>query len=162
MNTFKFPVTMAARQILSSLIRLISFMTAALVMNISALAQESPYADPAEPALPQTTMTTTLSNTALVITDPQIDFLSPDGVTWGVVGASVTENNTVVNIGRLLDAAKSAGMVVAISPHYYYPTDHGWNFGGPLEKLMHAIGMFDRESALSLNDFEGSGADFMP
>ena len=27
---------------------------------------------------------------------------------------------------------------------------------------MHAIGMFDREGALSLNDFEGSGADFMP
>ena len=24
--------------------------------------------------------------TALVITDPQNDFLSPDGVTWGVVG----------------------------------------------------------------------------
>jgi hypothetical protein len=24
-----------------------------------------------------------LPRTALVITDPQIDFLSPDGVTWG-------------------------------------------------------------------------------
>ena len=128
--------------------------TATFVMGAGALAQESPYADPAELALPQTTVVTTLSNTALVITDPQIDFLSPDGVTWGVVGASVTENNTVVNIGRLLDAAKSNGMTVAISPHYYYPTDHGWNFGGPLEKLMHAIGMFDRESPLSLNEFE--------
>ena len=131
-------------------------------MSASALAAESPYADPAEPALPQTEVVVTLANTALVITDPQIDFLSPEGVTWGVVGDSVTENNTVVNIGRLLDAAKSSGMTVAISPHYYYPTDHGWNFGGPLEKLMHAIGMFDRESPLSLNEFEGSGADFMP
>ena len=28
--------------------------------------------------------------TALVVTDPQNDFLSPDGVTWGVVGKSVT------------------------------------------------------------------------
>jgi len=37
-------------------------------------------------------------NTALVITDPQNDFLSPNGVTWGVVGESVTENNTVENI----------------------------------------------------------------
>ncbi len=27
--------------------------------------------------------------TALVVTDPQIDFLSPKGVTWGVVGKSV-------------------------------------------------------------------------
>ena len=115
--------------------------------------------DPAEPALPQTGMKGTLSNTALVITDPQIDFLSPDGVTWGVVGASVEKHGTVKNIGRLLEAAKKKGMTVAISPHYYYPTDHGWKFGGPLEKLMHAIGMFDRTSALSVGGFEGSGAD---
>jgi hypothetical protein len=48
-------------------------MAGAFAMSVSALAQESPYADPAEPALPQTTMVTTLGNTALVITDPQID-----------------------------------------------------------------------------------------
>ena len=136
--------------------------TMASVFSSGALGQDDPYADPAEPALPQTEMIATFANTALVITDPQIDFLSPDGVTWGVVGESVQEHNTVENIGRLLAAAKEAGMMVAISPHYYYPTDHGWKFGGPLEKLMHAIGMFDREGALSLNDFEGSGADFMP
>ena len=40
--------------------------------------------------------------TALVLTDPQNDFLSPDGVTWGVVGESVTANNTVANIETLL------------------------------------------------------------
>ena len=38
--------------------------------------------------------------TALVVTDPQNDFLSPDGVTWGVVGQNVTENGTVENIDR--------------------------------------------------------------
>jgi nicotinamidase-related amidase len=127
-----------------------------------ALASGDAYADPAEPALPQTDMDVVLSNTALVITDPQIDFLSPDGVTWGVVGASVTEHNTVENIGRLLKAAKAKGMTVAVSPHYYYPTDHGWRFGGPLEKLMHAIGMFDRKGPLTTEGFAGSGADFMP
>jgi nicotinamidase-related amidase len=127
-----------------------------------AAAQENPYADPAKPALPATDVEVTLDNTALVITDPQIDFLSPDGVTWGVVGASVERNGTVGNIGRLLAAAKAKGMTVAISPHYYYPTDHGWRFGGPLEKLMHAIGMFDRKGSLTTEGFEGSGADFMP
>jgi nicotinamidase-related amidase len=125
-------------------------------------ATDDPYADPAEPALPQTDVEVTLSNTALVITDPQVDFLSPNGAAWGVVGASVKRHNTVENIGRLLDAAKSVGMTVAISPHYYYPTDHGWRFGGPLEKLMHAIGMFDRKGPLTTDGFEGSGADFMP
>ncbi len=135
-----------------------------LLFSVGVLADQhaDPYADPAEPALPQTEMIVTSGNTALVITDPQIDFLSEDGVTWGVVGASVTENNTVENIGDLLAAAKEAGMMVAISPHYYYPSDHGWKFGGPLEKLMHAIGMFDRPSPLSLDNFDGSGADFMP
>lgn len=97
-----------------------------------------------------------------MITDPQVDFLSPKGVTWKVVGKSVTQHNTVANIGSLLKTAKEAGMTVAISPHYYYPTDHGWKFGGPLEKLMHAIGMFDRKGSLSVDGFEGSGADFMP
>ena len=41
------------------------------------------YADPAEPALPDGGMVLDTKRTALVITDPQIDFLSEKGVTWG-------------------------------------------------------------------------------
>jgi nicotinamidase-related amidase len=82
-------------------------------------------------------------------------------VTWGVVGESVTENNTVANIDRLMSAAKDGGYELFVSPHYYYPTDHGWKFGGALEVLMHNIGMFDRASPLSLEGFEGSGADWL-
>ena len=63
-----------------------------------------------------------------------------------MVGESVKQHNTVQNLGRLFAAAKQAGMTVAISPHYYYPTDKGWKFEGALEKLMHHIGMFDRKS----------------
>ena len=99
--------------------------------------------------------------TALVITDPQKDFLSPEGVTWGVVGESVTENNTVEHIEALFKAAKENGIPVFISPHYYYPTDHSWKFEGTLEKLMHEIKMFDRKGPLTLDGFEGSGADWL-
>jgi nicotinamidase-related amidase len=99
--------------------------------------------------------------TAVVITDPQNDFLHPDGVAWGVCGESATENNTVANLKNLMDTAISTGMQLVISPHYYYPTDHGWKFEGTLEKLMHAIHMFDRKSALNLDGFEGSGADWV-
>lgn len=102
-----------------------------------------------------------VSDTALVITDPQNDFLSPDGVTWGMVGESVTANNTVDNLEALFKAAKAQGIHVFVSPHYYYPTDHGWQFGGTLEKAMHSINMFDRVDPLSLEGFEGSGADFL-
>ncbi len=128
----------------------------------AAQAAENPYADPAKPALPNPEMKLDLRRTALVIIDPQIDFLSPKGVAWGVVGESVKEHNTVENIGRLFKAAKQANITVAISPHYYYPYDHTWKFGGPLELLMHKIGMFDRKSPVSLAGFENSGADFMP
>lgn len=120
------------------------------------------YDDPENPVLPKTDVTVTRADTALLVVDPQIDFLSPNGVTWKVVGESVTEHNVVENIGKLFRAAKAAGMTVAISPHYYYPTDKNWKFEGPLEKLMHAIGMFDRKGPLSLDGFENSGADFMP
>ena len=100
-------------------------------------------------------------DTALVIIDPQNDFLSPEGATWGLVGANVEENNTVDNIDRLFQAAKAGGYTVAVSPHYYYPTDHGWQFGGTVETMMHDINMFDRTGALSLDGFEGSGADWL-
>ncbi len=111
--------------------------------------------------LPNPGMKIDPQRTAIVITDPQNDFLSPDGVTWGVVGKSVTENNTVANIEALLKIAKANNLPVFVSPHYYYPTDKGWKFGGALEVLMHNIGMFDRKDALSLDGFEGSGADFL-
>ncbi len=123
-----------------------------IIMNVASIAHA---------ALPNPGMQIDPERTALVITDPQNDFLSPNGVTWGVVGKSVTENKTVSNIAALLKAAKENNIPVFISPHYYYPTDHGWKFEGALEMLMHNIGMFDRKGPLSLEGFEGSGADFL-
>lgn len=120
------------------------------------------YADPSKPALPASDMKLDLARTALVVTDPQVDFLSPKGVVWGLVGESVKQHRTVENLGRLFAAAKASGMTVAISPHYYYPTDKGWKFEGALEKVMHQLGMFSRRSPYSMEGFQDSGADFMP
>ncbi len=101
-------------------------------------------------------------NIAIVITDPQVDFLSTKGVAWGAVGESVMENNTIANIETLFKLGEQYKIPVFVSPHYYYPHDHEWKFEGVLEKLMHNIKMFDRESQVSSNGFEGSGADWMP
>ncbi|MFQ5932506.1 MAG: cysteine hydrolase [Nitrospiraceae bacterium] len=101
------------------------------------------------------------NDTAVLVTDAQNDFLSEKGVTWQLVGDSVKENKTVENIERLFQAAKKNGFEVFISPHYYYPTDHGWKFGGTVEKIMHEINMFGRGGALSLDGFRGSGADWL-
>ena len=125
-----------------------------LILMISAVANS--YA-----GLPNPGMTFDPERTAVVITDPQNDFLSEKGVTWGVVGKSVVKNNTVENIESLFKVAKKSNVPVFVSPHYYYPTDHGWHFEGALENLMHNIKMFDRKDALSLQGFENSGADWL-
>lgn len=101
------------------------------------------------------------NDTAVVVTDPQNDVLSEQGVAWGLVGDSIKENKTVENIERLLKAAKKNGFEVFISPHYYYPADQAWKFGGPIEKMMHETKMFDRSGALNLDGFSASGADWL-
>lgn len=116
---------------------------------------------PAQAQLPDPGFVIDPARTALVITDPQNDFLSPDGVTWGVVGANVTENRTVENLEALFKAAKEHNLPVFVSPHYYYEHDHRWKFEGTLETLMHKIGMFNRPNALNLEGFDGSGADWL-
>ena len=83
------------------------------------------------------------------------------GATWQLVGDSVKENGTIENIERLFQAAKDKGYEVFISPHYYFPTDRSWQFGGTVENMMHEIKMFDRAGALSLDGFSGSGADWL-
>jgi len=50
---------------------------------------------------------------------------------------------------------------VFVSPHYYYPTDDGWKFGGAVEVMMKDIRMFSRQGALSSKGFKGSGADWL-
>ena len=111
--------------------------------------------------IPRPGMVLEAGRTAIVITDPQNDFLSPDGVAWGVVGESVTENGTVENIHALFETAHDLNVPVFVSPHYYYPHDHQWKFEGALESLMHSINMFDRKDALSCDHFHGSGADWL-
>lgn len=99
--------------------------------------------------------------TAIVITDPQNDFLHEDGVAWGAVGQSVKENHTIENLETIFALAEANGIPMFVSPHYYYEHDHGWAFEGALEKLMHDINMFDRGDQLNVHGFENSGADFL-
>ena len=116
---------------------------------------------PLNDGLPEPGFKGTTNDTAIVITDPQNDFLSPNGVTWGVVGKSITDNGTVPNLEALFKAADETGMPLFVSPHYYFEHDHKWKFEGTLETLMHKLGMFDRPNALTLEGFERSGADWL-
>tara|TARA_R110000787_G_C13437822_1_gene446119 strand:+ start:1878 stop:2612 length:735 start_codon:yes stop_codon:yes gene_type:complete len=131
------------------------FLKTAIVLLGIVLATNNAYAQLPDPGFQID------GSTAIVITDPQNDFLSPDGVTWGVVGESVTKNNTVENLETLFKLAEANGIKVFISPHYYYEHDHSWKFEGALESLMHTINMFERDGQTSSKGFKGSGADFL-
>ena len=112
-------------------------------------------------AIPRPSLKLRRGHVGIVVTDPQNDFLSPEGVTWGVVGKNVTENRTVENIGQLFSLAKELDIPLFISPHYYFAHDHRWEFEGALEQLMHDISMFERPGPLDTTNFDGSGADWL-
>jgi biuret amidohydrolase len=100
-------------------------------------------------------------DTALVLTDMHNDFLSPSGGAYPLIAESLAANATADNLERLLISAKRHAFQVFVSPHYYYPHDHAWEVPvTPLEDLAHRIGLLNRKGPLSLEAFEGSGADF--
>jgi nicotinamidase-related amidase len=101
------------------------------------------------------------SDTAVVFIDPQNDVLSETGANWGVVGASVTENNTVAHMEQIFRTAKANGYQVFISPHYFYPSDSSWRTAGPLEAEEFRTHSFARTGPLSLEGFRNSGADWL-
>jgi nicotinamidase-related amidase len=101
------------------------------------------------------------NDTAVVFIDPQNDVLSETGLAWEAVRESLKENNTIQNMERIFKAAKAHGFQVFISPHYFFPTDKGWKFNGPLETDEADTNMFARKGRLNLDGFKGSGADWL-
>lgn len=95
----------------------------ALLIGAAALASLAPLASAQADGLPDPGFQIVQGQTALLVTDPQNDFLSPNGVAWGVVGKNVEANGTIGHIDQLFAAAKASGMPVFVSPHYYYPTE---------------------------------------
>ena len=111
--------------------------------------------------LPTPGMVIERPRTALVITDLQNDFLSPGGAAWSLVKDRLAANHTIENIESLLRAARDGGYPVFISPHYYYPSDSRWVApAGALEALMGQLAVFSRKGSLTLDGFDGSGADW--
>jgi nicotinamidase-related amidase len=98
--------------------------------------------------------------TALLVIDPQNDFLSPGGSAWSLVARSVRRTGIARNLGLLFRAAKARNMPVVVSPHYFYPTDRQWGFNGPLEALEFRTRTFARAGPLTLAGLAGSGADW--
>ena len=93
------------------------------------------------------------SNTALLVIDPQNDFLAETGVVWDLVGEGVVKNQVVDKLSKLIAKAKESGVEVFYSPHYYDKEFEAWKDNNPIDSLMFERKMFDCNS---------SGSDFHP
>ena len=92
--------------------------------------------------------------TALLIIDPQNDFLSSGGVMWDKVGNGVKETKVVEHLVDLKKIAREVGVPVFYSPHYYTDDEFkSWKHLNAVDKIM-----FDRKMYR-----KGTwGADFHP
>ena len=85
-------------------------------------------------------------NTAVVLTDPQVEFLKPAGGGFGLTKDILEKYNTIENMIEMVKQSKEKGYKLFISPHYFYPHDHKWQFGGAGEHMMLEQQMFARKS----------------
>lgn len=93
-------------------------------------------------------------STALLITDPQIDFLKPESVVWDKVGETVEENAVVEKLSRLREAARAGDVPVFYSPHYYEEAEYdSWQHLNTIDQIMFDTRMFD---------VERDGSDWVP
>src|SRR6516225_707087 len=100
-------------------------------------------------------------DTPVVLIQPQNDFLQEHRLPWPFVGDRLLENNTVENMERIFKTAQDRGFEVFISPHYFFPTDRGWKFNGPMEADEASTRLFARRGRLDVEGFSGSGADWL-
>ena len=82
--------------------------------------------------------------TALVIVDPQNDFLSEGGVVWDLVGEQVVAHDVVSKLKQLVAAAKKADVPVFYSPHYYDKEYQAWQNNNFIDTMMFDRRMFTR------------------
>jgi nicotinamidase-related amidase len=98
--------------------------------------------------------------TAVLITDPQNDFLREDGKLFKLLAENLKELGTIDNIEKLMVAAKKGGAVLAVDPLVYTAQDGNWTHAGALQRQLLDMKALHREALNDPKGFENSGADF--
>lgn len=100
------------------------------------------------------------AHTAVLITDPQNDFLREDGKLYGLLKSNLQALGTIDNIEHLMKTAKAQGVLLAVDPLVYTQLDSGWTHAGALQRQLLDMKALHRAAQHDPNGFEGSGADF--
>jgi nicotinamidase-related amidase len=80
--------------------------------------------------------------TALVIPDPWNRLVSNRGAFRSLPWGPPPPVRAAANLLTLVHAARLNQVPVLISPHHYYPADHGWKLEAGLEQMLRRVGMF--------------------
>jgi len=99
------------------------------------------------------------AHTAIVITDPQNDFLSENGKLYGLVKPNMDRLDTIRNIETLMKLSKEESVSLAVDPLVYTKIDLTWANAGALQRqLLDMKALY--ANTMDMADLEGSGADF--
>ena len=86
-----------------------------------------------------------LKSTAILIIDPQNDFVSEGGAVWDLVGSEVQKYNVVEKLKQLRQTAKKVGIPVFYSPHTYTENEYKtWKHLNFIDKVMFERKMFNK------------------
>lgn len=99
-------------------------------------------------------------HTAVLITDPQNEFLREDGKLYKLLADNLKELGTIGNIEKLMAAAKKTGAALAVDPLVYTSLDANWTHAGALQRQLLDMQALQRAGLNDPKGFEGSGADF--
>ncbi|MBV2187142.1 MAG: cysteine hydrolase [Rhizobium sp.] len=100
------------------------------------------------------------ARTAVLITDPQNDFLREDGKLYKLLADNLKELGTIDNIEKLMKAAKKSNIALAVDPLVYTTMDTARINAGALQRQLMDMKVLYRASLNNPVGFEGSGADF--
>jgi len=86
-----------------------------------------------------------LKSTAILIIDPQNDFVSEGGAVWDLVGSEVQKYDVVEKLKQLRQTAKKVGISVFYSPHTYTENEYKtWKHLNFIDKVMFERKMFNK------------------
>lgn len=81
----------------------------------------------------------TPASTAILLTDPYNDFMTPGGKLYDAIKDVAAANNMFANLEQLLSAGRALGMRVFVLPHHRAHTDDyaGWEHVNPAQQDAH-------------------------
>lgn len=115
---------------------------------------------PATQAAAKAPLSLDKARTAVLITDPQNDFLREDGKLYKLLADNLKQLDTIDNIEKLMQTAKKTGVALAVDPLVYTALDSGWTHSGALQRQLLDMKALHRKSLADPAGFKGSGADF--